>query len=180
MIKNAGEVVKGKERPRHGRAIFYNRDSSGRHETTPGEYVRWAADICRRDGLAFTGTPEQIDEMIRGGTSAWGRDVFLDWDVAGNARLRPALDALFAEVDRDTTISHVFIPRRDRLSRPNNAEEGLELENRLRRKGVTVVFRDTVRGPLKRGQRAELGESIESTVAYHEAGRFRRELPIRR
>src|SRR5688500_2767909 len=117
-------------RPPRGRAVFYTRDSSGRHETTPAEYVRWAAEACRRDGLRFDGTPEQIDGMIRGRRSAWSGDLFLDWDVSGNERSRPALNALFAEVERNKTISHVFIPRPDRLSRPNEAEEGVGLEKR--------------------------------------------------
>src|SRR5687767_402606 len=135
-------------RPEKGRSLFYTRDSGGGHETTPAEYVRWTAEESRRQGLRFGGTPEEIDRMVRERASAWSGDLFLDWDVSGNIHSRLALDALFAEVARDRSITHVFIPRPDRLSRPNDAEEGVELEKRLRRMGVSVVFRSKVRGPL--------------------------------
>ena len=34
--------VSPSQRPSLGRGLFYTRDSGGEHETTPGEYVRWA------------------------------------------------------------------------------------------------------------------------------------------
>ena len=174
--KHDGAATSGDARPACGRGLFYTRDSSGRHDTTPAEYVRWAADEARRHGVRFAGTPERMTELVGGRKSAWAGDLFLDWGVAGNARTRPALDALFAEVARDQSVSHVFIPRPDRLARPDDAQQGVDLENKLRRAGVTVVFRNGVRKPLRRGERADLGESITSTIAYHEAGRFRHEL----
>jgi len=163
-------------RPPLGRGLFYTRDSSGRHETTPGEYVRWAIKQCADIGVCFAGTPAQMNEMIQNRRSAWAEDVFLDWNVAGNQRSRLGLDALFAEIARDRDVSHVLIPRQDRLSRPNDAEEGVELEKRLRRMGITIVFQGAIRGPLKRGERADVGESLTTTVAYDQAGRFRHEL----
>ena len=31
-----------KQRSEQGRLLFYTRDSGGRHEMTPGQYVEWA------------------------------------------------------------------------------------------------------------------------------------------
>ena len=78
-------------RPDKGRAVMYHRDSSGRHDTTASEYVRWAADYCRAKCLRFAGTPEQIERMISTSCAVHG-DLFLDWDVQGNRLSRPALD----------------------------------------------------------------------------------------
>ncbi|MDB6085820.1 MAG: Resolvase domain protein [Gammaproteobacteria bacterium] len=163
-------------RPKAGRALFYTRDSEGRSTTTPTEYIIWASDVCRQRGLSFTGTPELISGIIRN-REAHNGDTFVDWDVPGNVPTRPGLDALIAEVRKDLTVSHVLIPRPDRLSRPNQPKEALELEDLLRRQlGVSLIFRDGDRKALRRGERAELGETILTTVQYHQAGEFRREL----
>ncbi len=165
-----------KARPDRGRGLFYTRDSGGKHDTTPSEYVRWAAEFCRKQGIRFDGRPEAIDEMIRRG-SASGGDLFLDWDVKGNVLSRPGLDALFAEVARDRTVSHVLIPRRDRLAWPDEVHEGIALESRLRKElGVSLVFQDRILGPLKFGAKADLSESIMASVDYDRAESERREL----
>jgi hypothetical protein len=136
------------DRPQLGRALFYTRHSEGRSTTTPTEYVRWAADECARRGLRFSGTPELIAQMIDGRKAHVG-DIFLDWDVAGNVAARPGLEALIAAVRADRTITHVLIPRPDRLSRPNQPNEAVELEDLLRRQlGVSLVFRDLERKAL--------------------------------
>lgn len=57
-----------------------------------------------------------IDTMIRSGKSAQG-DVFLDYEVCGNILNRPGLSALTTEVTKDTSVTHILIPRRDRLAR---------------------------------------------------------------
>ena len=71
-----------------GRALFYTRDSGGKHETTPSQYVDWAIKQANDLGLKFRARPEQIDEMIRSGTSQSG-DLFLDFDVQGIFTLAP-------------------------------------------------------------------------------------------
>ena len=63
-----------------GRGLFLTRDSGGMHETTPGQYVRWAQLEAARLGVSFNGTPEQIDDMIREGRFQEG-DLFLDYGV---------------------------------------------------------------------------------------------------
>jgi hypothetical protein len=77
----------------NGRGLFYTRDSGGKHEMTPGQYVGWAANECFKRGLTFRGTGLQIDRMIREGKSA-DDDLFLDFDVKGNVLSRVGLDAL--------------------------------------------------------------------------------------
>jgi hypothetical protein len=158
-----------------GRAIFYTRDSGGKHEMTPTEYVGWARRNADELGLRFDGTPTVITDMIRDQSSHRG-DLFLDYGVAGNILTREGLDALLKELMTDSEISHIFIPRRDRLARPDNPVDALQLENMLRANGVTLFFMDRVLPPLKTGQRRDIGEMIVALVDYEKSGKDRREL----
>ena len=157
-----------------GRAVFYTRDSGGEHENTPGEYVRWASRAAETHKVRFAGTPGQIERMIRDGVAVDG-DVFQDYGVKGNRLCRPGLDAMVRAVKADPGVSHVLIPRRDRLARPDDPLDGVGIENALRRLGVTVVFMDKVLGPLGRG-RQDIGDAICGLVDYDKAGRERRDL----
>jgi hypothetical protein len=105
------------QRPTKGRALFYTRDSGGKHETTPGQYVNWARGEVARYHLRFDGTPERIEAMIREDRAVDG-DLFIDYGVTGNKLSRPGLDALFETARNDLSISHILIPRRDRFARP--------------------------------------------------------------
>ena len=163
------------KRPTAGRALFYTRDSGGRHETTPGQYVLWASKTARERGLAFDGTPARIAAMIREGRSRDG-DIFLDYGVTGNTLSRSGLDALIRTALEDQSISHVLIPRRDRLARPDYPIDGMELERRLREGGLALVFMDLDLPPSIKGRRGDLGEMINAMVAYNHAGEFRRDL----
>ena len=165
-------------RPAHGRGLFLTRDSGGKHEMTPAKYVEWAATEAQKLGVNFTGTPAQIDSMIRDGKSAEG-DIFLDYDVKGNVLSRAGLDAIKSLIKRDSSVSHVFIPKRDRLARPDNPLDGVRLENELRAAGITVVFMDRVALPIQRGERQDIGDLIVSLIDYDSAGVFRKELARR-
>ena len=156
-----------------GRSLFYTRDSGGEHETTPAEYIRWAQRTAADHGVQFTGTPDQIDRMIRDGVPNDG-DVFVDFGVKGNRLTRPGLDAL-RRATTDRTVTHVFIPRRDRLARPDDPLDGLRIEGELRQAGITLVFMDLVLGPLGRGPQ-DIAELIRGVIDYDRAGRDRRDL----
>ena len=139
------------------RGLFYLRDSGGRHETTPGEYVLWAQRRAEELEVSFEGTPEEIDAMIREGRSISG-DLFLDYGISGNVLSRLGLDGLLKEAVSNPQITHVFIPRRDRLARPHDPLDGVRLEEILRNSGVTLVFMDRVCSARPKGKRADVAE----------------------
>ena len=60
------------KRPVAGRALFYHRDSGGKHETTPDQYVAWALSKSAELHLSFDGIPDSITAMIRDGRSTNG------------------------------------------------------------------------------------------------------------
>ncbi len=138
------------KRSTRGRGLFHTWDSGGKHEMTPAKYVEWAIDQASKYGVAFRGTPAQIKSMIREGEFADG-DLFLDFNVKGNLLSRDGLDALRAEISRDQSVSHLFIPKRDRLARPDDPLDGVQLEERnSRTAGITIVFMDRVVAPIIR------------------------------
>src|SRR5262249_58041359 len=97
------------KRKQAGRCLFYTRDSGGHHENTPAEYVRWARRKAEELKLAFDGTPERIEAMIRRGASADG-DLFLDYGVAGNPPSRPRLGALLQKAPTAPGGTHLPLP----------------------------------------------------------------------
>jgi hypothetical protein len=163
------------KRPERGRALFHTRDSGGKHETTPGQYVVWAAKKSEELGLQFAGTPAIIEGMIQDGVSHRG-DIFLDYDVCGNQLERLGLSQLIAEAIEDRNVTHILIPRRDRLARPDEPIDAMQLENSLRRQGITIVYMGQTLLPLAIGQQQALGEQLESLIGFYEASKFRRDL----
>lgn len=162
-------------RPKNGTALFYHRDSAGRTETTPGEYVAWARGEAQKLKLKFDGTADAIADMIRDRMPVSGH-LFVDYDVQGHLLSRPALDALLTRVKSDQSVSHVLIPRRDRLARPDNPMDGAKLELEFRQAGITLIYFDRVAGPIQIGQRIDIGDLIVSLVDFHQAGKDRRDL----
>ncbi len=158
-----------------GRALFYTRDSGGQHEMTPTQYVDWASRKAQELELCFSGTPQRIEAMIRDECAVSG-DLFLDYGVKGNTFSRPGLDALIREAHADLNVSHVLIPRRDRLARPDDPFDGVILENKLRGAGITLVFMDRVCPPLARGQKRDIADLIVAAVDYDKSGKERRDL----
>ena len=98
------------QRPTQGRATFYSRDSGGKHEHTPAQYVEWAQSCAKELELRFKGTPAEINRMIKSDEPVSG-DLFFDYCVSGNKMSRPALDSLRDAVRCDPSISHIFVPR---------------------------------------------------------------------
>ncbi len=162
-------------RKRSGRGIFYTRDSGGKAEMTPSQYVEWAARRAGEFGVSFNGKAADIEKMIRGGASQLG-DLFLDYDVSGNVLSRPGLDGLIRETENDPNVTHVFVPRRDRIARPNDPIDAVKIENSLRERGLTLVFMDKTVAPRSKGERPDIADQIVALIDYNSAGEYRRDL----
>jgi len=100
------------KRPDRGRGLFYSRDSAGRNEQTPPEYVAWARRRADELGVTFRGTPAQMERMLKDGRSVNG-DLLFDSGISGHVESRTGLDALKGETKRDRDVTHLFIPRRE-------------------------------------------------------------------
>src|SRR5436309_3311531 len=116
------------KRPDRGRSLFYHRDSEGHSDLAPLQYVAWAQAEAAKHGVTFAGTPEAIRSMIARGASVEG-DLYLDFGVSGNLLSRPGFDAFRARALADRTVTHLFVPRRDRIARPDNPADGFQIES---------------------------------------------------
>jgi len=163
------------KRPKQGRGLFYTRDSGGKHEMTPTQYLGWAVSVTNELGLSFDGSSETIQSMIQQGEPSRG-DVFLDFGVCGNLLSRPGLDRMLAEAETDPSVSHILIPRRDRFARPDDPLDAIAIEHRLRRNGITLVFMNRVCPPLAKGERASIEELLGGVIDYDRAGKDRTDL----
>ena len=162
-------------RPKFGRSVFYHRDSKGRHEKAPAEYVRWAIGKAAELGLQFDGEPETIQQMRQNGESNRG-DIYFDDRISGNILSRQGLDRMLAEALSNTDVTHVLIPRRDRLARPDDLLDAVAIENSLQRAGVTIVYMDSICLPLANGQRADVAGLISSVIDFDRAAKERHDL----
>jgi len=162
-------------RPDVGRGLFYTRDSAGRSDLASPQYVAWARDKAAQLGVAFGGTPEAITEMIGRSLSAQG-DLYLDYGVSGNHLSRPGLDAFRARALEDSSVTHLFVPRRDRIARPDNPIDALQIEFELLSAGMTLVLMDRILPPIPRGGRVGLADFLAGAIDYDTSGRFRRDL----
>ena len=135
---------------------------------------RWAQRRAAELHVTFSGTPQLIEAMICDGRAHDG-DLFLDYCVKGNLLQRTGIDALFELARSDSTVTHVFIPRRDRLARPDNPLDAMQMERRLQDDGLTLVFMNRVLSPPPRGKH-DFGETIVAMMDYDRAGKERYDL----
>jgi len=141
---------------------------------TPGQYVEWARRQAEELNLSFNGTAQQIERMILERRAVEG-EIFLDYDVKGNILSRPGLDSLFEQV-KNPLVTHVFIPRRDRLARPDDLLDGLLLEKIFRKSGTTIVYMDQTLHAQKRNEETDCAEVMKAISDFFAARNFRRDL----
>ncbi|MFT3883278.1 MAG: recombinase family protein [Gemmatales bacterium] len=163
------------QRPEAGIGLFYHRDSMGRSERSPSQYVIWTIKKAHELGVQFDGTPELIDQMIRM-SKYHEKGIYLDYGVRGKNLDRSALNALVQEITRNTQVSHLFIPRRDRLSRPEDPLTAVGFETKIRRLGISIVYQNRILKPLRLMERADVLETTKALHDFDESGRFSQNL----
>jgi len=142
---------------------------------TPPQYLRWANARAKELNVEFLVPESTIADMIASRLAVHG-DVYFDDGVCGNLASRPALDQLLKRIASDMGVSHLFIPNRKRLYRPDNPLDGVELESTIRKQGVTIVYMDKVAKPLTKHQRIDLVDMLDGLIDYDSAGKDRQEL----
>ena len=77
----------------------------------------------------------------------------------------------------DLKVSHLFVSKRDRLARPDNPIDAMQIEFDLRSAGLTIVLMGgKILPPFERGTRIDLADMLTSLVEYDVSGKFRRDL----
>ena len=153
-----------------GRGLAYVRKSKEEAGLGPRNQLECAIARAAELGVRLDVSLETLEEMIADGVHERG-DIYLDFGVSGSLLSRPGLDALLRRAKTDSGVTHIFVYDRDRLARPEDPIDAMQIENGLRRAGKTLVFRDKTLGPVKRGG-LDVGDQIMSLVEYHNSGKF--------
>jgi DNA invertase Pin-like site-specific DNA recombinase/plasmid stabilization system protein ParE len=158
-------------------ARVYLRRSTSAQESSLETQLQWAIDAARRHGIPLRASLDDLQYMQLHRLSCY-KDIYLDDATSGSKTKRPAFDAMIAEVRGDSSISHLFVFKRDRFGRPKDPVDMMVIERDLRLMGVTLVMSDVVIDPSTTGQSA-LGQTAMSLFGYHESGEFSRKLSER-
>ena len=151
------------------RGLVYLRRSSPGQEASLGYQVNWAITRAAGINVRLDAAPTDVELML-------ARRVFshkaLRLDTVTGADLgRPGFVALMSDALADPTISHIFIYKRDRFARPEEAMEMVLLEKKLLQAGITLVFSDDASEPRERGDR-DVARDLSLYFAYNESGAF--------
>ena len=102
------------------RGLVYLRRSTDRQETSLQAQLEWVIAEASRCQVTLDAAPADLHHMIAHQLSSY-KDIRLDDGITGADLTRPGFVALQQDALRDRGISHVFIYRRDRLARPEEA-----------------------------------------------------------
>ncbi len=123
--------------------------------------------------------PASSTPATRRGTRSWPRPG-TSYGVSGNRLSRDGLDAFRARALADPAVSHLFVPHRDRIARPDNPVDAMVIEFELRAAGLAIVLMNGPQLlPLPPGQRMQLADLLTTAIDYDNSGRFRESLAVR-
>ena len=134
-----------KSRPKN-RALMYERRSDDGQESSFKQQYDWAKAKSEVIGVPFRGTYADIQEMQRKRQHNL-HDIYIDDAISGGDLDRPGLLKFLDDAITDTTVSHVYVFKRDRLGRPQGLLEMMGLEYKLISSGVTLVTHDQTHTP---------------------------------
>jgi DNA invertase Pin-like site-specific DNA recombinase len=154
------------------RGLAYLRRSTDRQEISFPTQLDWAHTEAERHSVNLEASQADLDFML-GTRQCSYKDLRVDDGISGADPTRPGFLALIEDARSISSISHLFIYRRDRLARPDDAIKMVSVEKELRYAGITMVFAEGVASPLDRGQ-ADLAADIAMMVGYYESGEFLR------
>ena len=146
------------------------RRSSGRQELSLPSQLGWAIKAAEGMGVVLDARLTDI-ELMQAQRLSEHNSICLDDSISGANLDRPGFRAMVERASTDKRISHVFIYKRDRFARPEEASGMVQLENQLRRKGITLVFNDKIAGPLDRGEIDQAGDVL-ALLEYLQSGEF--------
>src|ERR1700687_1060846 len=152
------------------RGLLYLRRSSGRQETSLETQLDWACTESARLRVSLDASRSDLRYMQEHRLSSY-KDLRLDDSITGADLERPGFLQFNRDAVGDRTHSHVFIHKRDRFARPEDAIAMVSIEKKLLLAGITIVFSDAVSEPMERGRQYP-ERDIAMLLGYYESGVF--------
>jgi DNA invertase Pin-like site-specific DNA recombinase len=123
--------------------IHYGRSSSEKQDFSIDQQAAWADRMARSMGVQMDIDLKAL-RLVRETGGVESMDAYFDDAVQGSRTDRAGSSAFLDRVRRDSRITHVFIWKRNRLSRSEHSDEAAAVENELLRAGKVIVFSDGV------------------------------------
>ena len=130
--------------------------------------VEWAIAAAARLGVALDASLADLAHMQSLRLHSY-KDLRLDDGITGADLTRPGFLAVSADALSHKAISHLFIYKRDRFARPQDAMQAAQIEKRLLTAGITIVFSDTVSAPIRLGEQTIMRD-LELLLPYYQGG----------
>src|SRR5439155_4784931 len=156
-------------RPKN-RGMVYLRRSSGRQETSLETQLEWGCAEAARHGVVLDACLKDLRHMQGHRLSSY-KDIRLDDSITGADLDRPGFRHVNQDALSNKAYSHVFIHKRDRFARPEDAIGMVAIEKKLLLAGITLVFSDSVSEPMERGKQYP-ERDIAMLLGYYESGVF--------
>ena len=128
------------------RGLVYLRRSTEKQEISLGAQLEWAIAQAGKLSVILDAAPGDLVEMQSRRLHSL-KDIRLDDGITGADLKRPGFTALNSDALNDRSISHMFVYRRDRFARPEDAIDMVALEKRLLTAGITLVFYEGIAEP---------------------------------
>jgi len=158
-----------KSRPKN-RGLSYYRRSDDKQEASLGQQHGWARETADKMGVVFRGTLADVERMQQQKLSHH-QDIYIDEAITGGDLSRPGFLQFLADAKADSTVSTVFVFKRDRLARPQDVLQMVALERDLIVSGVTLVTHDRVFTP-EDVKANDIVYLITSLIEYQQHGKF--------
>jgi DNA invertase Pin-like site-specific DNA recombinase len=150
------------------RGMTYIRRSTDKQAISLPSQLEWAIAKAAQDRVALDATLPDLQHM-QGRRLHSHKAIRLDDGVTGGDMTRPGFLAVNRDAIMDRSISHLFIYKRDRFARPEDAMGMAQIEKELLAAGITVVFSDCVSSPYLPGQQ-DLARDIALMLSYYQGG----------
>ncbi|MBI4305431.1 MAG: recombinase family protein [Chloroflexi bacterium] len=132
--------------------------------------LTWAIGEAARQNVPLDASQDDLKYMRTHRLISY-KDIRLDDSITGADLSRPGFLALNHDALRNKAYSHIFIHKRDRFARPEDAIEMVAIEKRLLLAGLTIIFSDTISEPMERGRQYPERE-LAMLLGYYESGAF--------
>jgi DNA invertase Pin-like site-specific DNA recombinase len=150
------------------RGLTYLRRSTDKQAISLPSQLEWAVAAAGRHGVTLDAGSADLAHMQTLRLHTY-KAVRLDDGITGSDLTRPGFRAVIDDALADRGVSHLFIYKRDRFARPEDAMEVAQVEKKLLEAGLTLVFSDQVSQPYARGQ-ADMARDIGIWIGYYQGG----------
>ncbi|MFM7149796.1 MAG: recombinase family protein, partial [Gemmataceae bacterium] len=148
--------------------LVYLRRSTEKQEISLTSQLEWALTAAARLEVPLDASLEDLKYMQAKGLSCH-KAIYLDDGISGSDLTRPGFLKVNEDALKNRSVSHLFIYKRDRFARPQDAMRVALVEKTLLEAGVTLIFSDGDSKPYLQGQ-SHIVQDLGLVFGYYQSG----------